>query len=182
MKFTAAQIAAILEGDVVGDPNATVSTLSKIEEGTSGSLTFLSNPKYNNYIYTTQATITIVNASFEPEGQLNTTMIKVEDAYLAFTKLLQFYDQARKGSKNGIEQPSVISDQSTYGEGFYLGSFSYIGTNVHMGANVKIYPNCYVGDNVTLGDDVTLFAGSKVYHDCIIGKGCVIHSNAVPIF
>ena len=179
MKYTAAQIAAILEGDVVGDPNATVSKLSKIEEGTSGSLTFLSNPKYNNYIYTTQATITIVNASFTPEGPLTTTLIQVEDAYLAFTKLLQFYDQARKGSKLGIEQPAVISDHSTYGEGFYLGSFSYIGTNVQMGANVKIYPNCYVGDNVTLGDDVTLFAGSKVYHDCIIGSGCVIHSNAV---
>lgn len=179
MKFTAAQIAAILAGDVVGDPQATVSKLSKIEEGSDGSLTFLSNPKYVNYIYTTQATITIVNASFEPEGPLTTTLIKVEDAYLAFTKLLQYYDQARKGSKLGIEQPTVIAENSSYGEGFYLGSFSYIGSNVQIGTNVKIYPNCYVGDNVVLGDQVTLYAGAKVYHDCILGAGCVIHSNAV---
>jgi UDP-3-O-[3-hydroxymyristoyl] glucosamine N-acyltransferase len=179
MKFTAEQIATVLDGKVVGNPNAEVSTFSKIEEGIKGSLTFLANPKYESYIYTTKATITIVNDSFEPESALNTTMIQVEDAYMAFTKLLTFYDQARKDSKNGIEQPSTISENVQYGSDFYLGSFSYIGSNVKIGNNVKIYPNCFVGDNVELGNNVTLFAGAKIYHDSIIGNNCVFHSGVI---
>jgi len=179
MKFTAEQIAGILEGEVVGNPNAEVFKLSKIEEGTDGSLTFLANPKYAHYIYSTEATITIVNQSFIPESEITTTLIKVEDAYLSFSKLLEFYDQARKASKTGIEHPSVISPNVKYGENLFLGSFSYIGSNVILGTNVKIYPNCYVGDNVTIGDNVTLFAGAKVYADCIIGNNCVIHSGVI---
>ena len=179
MKFTAAQIAGILEGEVVGNPNAEVFKLSKIEEGTDGSLTFLANPKYAHYIYSTEATITIVNQSFVPESQISTTLIKVEDAYLSFSKLLEFYDQAKKASKIGIEHPSVISSNVNYGENLFLGSFSYIGSNVTIGNNVKIYPNSYVGDNVTIGDNVTLFAGAKVYADCIIGNHCVIHSGVI---
>ena len=179
MKFTAEQIAGILEGEVVGNPNAEVFKLSKIEEGTEGSLTFLSNPKYSPYIYSTQATITIVNHSFVPESAIATTLIKVEDAYLSFSKLLEFYDQAKKNSKIGIEHPSVISSNVKYGENLFLGSFSYIGSNVTIGNNVKIYPNSYVGDNVTIGDNVTLFAGAKVYADCIIGNHCVIHSGVI---
>ncbi|GEP51716.1 UDP-3-O-acylglucosamine N-acyltransferase [Flavobacterium noncentrifugens] len=179
MKFTAEQIAGILEGEVVGDPNAEVFKLSKIEEGTNGSLTFLANPKYAHFIYSTEATITIVNQSFIPESEITTTLIKVEDAYLSFSKLLEFYDQARKDSKIGIEHPSVISSNVKYGENLFLGSFSYIGMNVRLGNNVKIYPNCYVGDNVTIGDNVTLFAGAKVYADCIIGSNCVIHSGVI---
>jgi len=179
MKFTAEQIAGILEGEVVGNPNAEVFKLSKIEEGTNGSLTFLANPKYAHFIYSTEATITIVNQSFIPESEITTTLIKVEDAYLSFSKLLEFYDQARKDSKIGIEHPSVISSNVKYGENLFLGSFSYIGMNVRLGNNVKIYPNCYVGDNVTIGDNVTLFAGAKVYADCIIGNNCVIHSGVI---
>lgn len=179
MKFTAEQIAGILEGEVVGNPNAEVFKLSKIEEGTDGSLTFLANPKYAHFIYSTEATITIVNQSFIPESEITTTLIKVEDAYLSFSKLLEFYDQARKASKVGIEHPSVISSNVKYGENLFLGSFSYIGANVTLGNNVKIYPNCYVGDNVTIGDSVTLFAGAKVYADCIIGSNCVIHSGVI---
>ncbi len=179
MKFTAEQIAGILEGEVVGNPNAEVFKLSKIEEGTDGSLTFLANPKYAHYIYSTEATITIVNQSFVPESQIATTLIKVEDAYLSFSKLLEFYDQAKKNSKIGIEHPSVISSNVKYGENLFLGSFSYIGSNVTIGNNVKIYPNSYVGDNVTIGDNVTLFAGAKVYADCIIGNHCVIHSGVI---
>lgn len=178
MKFTAEQIAGILEGEVVGDLNAEVNQLSKIEEGKKGSLTFLSNPKYNSYIYTTEATITIVNKSFVPENEIKTTLIKVEDAYLSFTKLLEFYDQFKK-QKEGIEQPSVISDNSTYGTNFYLGSFSYIGSNVKIGDNVKIYPNCYIGDNVILGDNVTLFSGAKIYSETKIGNQCIIHSGTI---
>lgn len=178
MKFTAEQIAGILEGEVVGNPNAEVHELSKIEEGKDGSLTFLSNPKYNNYIYTTEATITIVNKTFAPESEIKTTLIKVEDAYMAFSKLLEFYDQA-KGIKKGIEQPSVISENSKYGENLYLGSFSYIGLNVLIGDNVKIYPNCFIGDNVIIGDNVTIFAGAKVNSDTLIGNNCTIHSGAI---
>jgi UDP-3-O-[3-hydroxymyristoyl] glucosamine N-acyltransferase len=178
MKFTAEQIAGILEGEVFGNPNAEVHELSKIEEGKEGSLTFLSNPKYNNYIYSTQATITIVNKSFIPESEIKTTMIKVEDAYLAFSKLLEFYDQA-KAAKSGIEQPSVIAENATYGKNLYLGSFSYVGSKVVLGDNVKIYPNCFIGDNVVIGDNVTIFAGTKIYEQTIIGNNCTIHSGAV---
>ncbi|MBL0012416.1 MAG: UDP-3-O-(3-hydroxymyristoyl)glucosamine N-acyltransferase [Flavobacterium sp.] len=179
MKFTAEQIATVLEGKVVGDPSAAVSSFSKIEEGTEGTLTFLANPKYESYIYTTKATITIVNASFVPENEVTTTMIQVEDAYMAFTKLLTFYDQARKDSKVGIEQPSTISENVVYGAGFYLGSFCYIGSNVIIGENVKIYPNCFIGDNVVLGDNVTLYAGTKIYHESRIGNNCIFHSGVI---
>lgn len=178
MKFTAEQIAGILDGEVSGNPNAEVYRLSKIEEGTEGSLTFLSNPKYLNYIYSTQASVTIVNKTFIPENELATTLIKVEDAYQAFSKLLEFYDQV-KNNKTGIEQPSVISQGVTYGDNFYLGSFSYIGTNVTLGDNVKIYPNCFIGDNVTIGNNVSIFAGAKVYSESIIGNFCAIHSGAI---
>jgi UDP-3-O-[3-hydroxymyristoyl] glucosamine N-acyltransferase len=178
MKFTAEQIAGILEGEVVGNPNAEVYKLSKIEEGADGSLTFLSNKKYNNYIYTTKATITIVNKTFVPEGVISTTLIKVDDAYLSFSKLLEFYNQA-KSNKVGIEQPSVISENVKYGDNFYLGSFPYIGTNVIMGDNVKIYPNCFIGDNVVIGNNVTIFAGAKVFSETEIGNNVAVHSGAV---
>jgi UDP-3-O-[3-hydroxymyristoyl] glucosamine N-acyltransferase len=178
MKFTAEQIAGILEGEVVGNPNAEVFKLAKIEEGTDGSITFLANPKYANYIYSTKASITIVNNTFEPENEISTTLIKVEDAYKAFSKLLEYYNQV-KLMKSGIEQPSVISDNVVYGENLYLGSFSYLGKNVTIGNNVKIYPNCFIGDNVTIGDNTILFAGVRIYSESIIGKNCTIHSGCI---
>ena len=178
MKFTASQIAEILEGEVVGNPNIEVFKLSKIEEGTEGSLTFLANPKYANYIYSTKASITIVNASFQPESTLSTTLIKVEDAYKSFSKLLEYYNQV-KLMKSGIEQPTVISENVTYGEHLYLGSFSYIGKNVQIGNNVKIYPNSFIGDNVVIGDNVILFAGVKIYSESIIGSNCMLHSGVI---
>lgn len=178
MKFTAEQIAGILEGEVVGNPNAEVYKLAKIEEGTKGSLTFLANPKYQNFIYTTEATITIVNQSFEPEQAIKTTLIKVEDAYKSFSKLLEYYNQV-KLMKSGIEQPSVISENVTYGENLYLGSFSYIGKNVKIGNNVKIYPNTFIGDNVTIGDNCVFFAGVRIYSETEIGNYCTIHSGTI---
>lgn len=178
MKFTAAQIAGILEGEVFGNPEAEVFKLAKIEEGSEGSLTFLANPKYENYIYTTKATITIVNNSFKPEQDIATTLIKVEDAYKSFSKLLEYYNQV-KLMKSGIEQPSVISEGVQYGEGLYLGSFCYIGKNVTIGKNVKIYPNSFVGDNVVIGDNTILFAGARVYSETIIGNNCTIHSGTI---
>ena len=178
MKFTAEQIAGILEGKIVGDPNIEVSKLAKIEEGTKGSLTFLANPKYKSYIYTTKASITIVNSDFQPEEELSTTLIKVDDAYGAFTKLLEYYNQI-KLNKSGIEQPSSISDSAKIGEGIYIGAFTYIGDNVTIGNNVKIFPNSYIGDNVTIGDNTIVFSGGKVYSDCVIGSSCVINSGAI---
>jgi UDP-3-O-[3-hydroxymyristoyl] glucosamine N-acyltransferase len=178
MKFTAAQIAGILEGEVVGNPDAEVFKLSKIEEGTEGSLTFLANPKYLNYIYSTQATITIVNNTFEPEQEIKTTIIKVEDAYKSFSKLLEYYNQV-KLMKSGIEQPSVISDGVTYGPDLYLGSFCYVGKNVTIGKNVKIYPNTFIGDNVSIGDNCVFFAGVRVYSETEIGNNCTIHSGTI---
>ena len=178
MKFTAAQIAGILEGEVMGNPEAEVFKLSKIEEGTEGSLTFLANPKYTNYIYSTKATVTIVNSTFEPEQEITTTLIKVEDAYKSFSKLLEYYNQV-KLMKSGIEQPSVISDGVTYGSDLYLGSFCYIGKNVTIGNNVKIYPNSFIGDNVTIGDDCVFFAGVRIYSETVIGNRCTIHSGTI---
>jgi UDP-3-O-[3-hydroxymyristoyl] glucosamine N-acyltransferase len=178
MKFTAAQIAGILEGEVIGNPNAEVYKLSKIEESTEGSLTFLANPKYTNFIYSTQATIAIVNASFEPEQEITTTLIKVEDAYQSFSKLLEYYNQI-KLMKSGIEQPSVISEGVTYGTDLYLGSFCYVGTNVSIGNNVKIYPNSFIGDNVTIGDNCVFFAGVRIYSESVIGTNCTIHSGTI---
>ena len=178
MKFTAEQIAGILEGEVVGNPAVEVFRLSKIEEGTDGSLTFLSNPKYLNYIYSTKASVTIVNDTFVAESELSTTLIKVQDAYAAFSKLLAYYNEVKQ-HKSGIEQPSFIAPTVKYGENLYLGSFSYLGENVVIGNNVKIYPNCFIGDNVVLGDNVTLFAGTKIYSETIIGNNCTIHSGAI---
>lgn len=178
MKFTAQQIAGILEGEVIGNPNAEVYKLAKIEEGTPGSLTFLANPKYINYIYSTAATIAIVNKSFEPEQAVSTTLIKVDDAYKSFSKLLEYYNQI-KLMKSGIEQPSVISEGTTYGDDLYLGSFCYVGKNVKIGNNVKIYPNSFIGDNVEIGDNCILFAGVRVYSETVLGKRVTIHSGTV---
>ncbi len=178
MKFTAAQIAEILQGELVGNPDVEVFKLSKIEEGTKGSLTFLANPKYTNYIYSTQATIVIVNRTFEPENNVKATLIKVDDAYQSFSRLLEYYNQV-KLMKSGIEQPSVISEGVTYGTDLYLGSFCYIGKNVTIGNNVKIYPNSFIGDNVTIGDNCVFFAGVRIYSETFIGNNCTFHSGAI---
>ncbi|MBP0902446.1 UDP-3-O-(3-hydroxymyristoyl)glucosamine N-acyltransferase [Mariniflexile gromovii] len=178
MKFTAQQIAGILEGDVVGNPDAEVSKLSKIEEGFEGSLTFLANPKYTPHIYSTQASITIVNKTFVPENSVKTTLIKVDDAYLAFSKILEYYS-AIKLNKVGIEQPSFISESASYGDAVYIGAFSYISDHVKIGNNVKIFPNTYIGENVVIGDNTIIFSGAKIYSETIIGATCVINSGVI---
>lgn len=178
MKFTASQIAGILEGEVEGNPEIAVDKLAKIEEGEQGSLTFLANPKYTPYIYTTKASITIVNKDFIPEQDLDTTLIKVKNAYESFSKLLEYYNQV-KNNKVGIEEPVFKSDSASFGADFYMGAFSYLGNNVRIGDNVKIYPNVYVGDNVSIGNNVIIFAGAKVYSETRIGDDCMIHSGAI---
>jgi UDP-3-O-[3-hydroxymyristoyl] glucosamine N-acyltransferase len=178
MKFTAAQISDLLEGEIEGDPAIEVFKLSKIEEGDIGSLTFLSNPKYTPYLYETNASITIVNKSFIPERDIKTTLIKVDDSYKAFSKLLAFYNEV-KLNKEGIEKQSFISDTALLGKNIYVGQFSYIGSFVKIGKNVKIYPNVFIGDNTVIGDNTLLFSGAKVYSESIIGKNCTIHSGAI---
>jgi UDP-3-O-[3-hydroxymyristoyl] glucosamine N-acyltransferase len=178
MEFTAEQIAGILEGEIQGNPEAKVSKLAKIEEGENGTLTFLANPKYTPHIYTTKATITIVNKDFEPENDITTTLIKVDDAYKSFSKLLAYYNEV-KNNKSGIESPSFIADSSKHGENLYLGAFSYVGENVTLGNNVKIYPHAYIGDNSTIGDNTTVFSGAKLYSETVIGNNCTINSGAI---
>ncbi len=178
MKFTAAQIAEILNGRVEGDPETEVDKLAKIEEGIKGSLTFLSNPKYTSYIYSTNASITIVKDSFVSEEKVETTLIRVADPYKAFSTLLEYYNQV-KLNKSGIEEPNFISSSAKYGENIYLGAFTYLGNNVNIGNDVKIYPNSYIGDNVSIGDNTILFAGVKIYSETVIGKSCVIHGGAI---
>lgn len=178
MKFTAEQIAGILEGDIVGDPNVEVDKLAKIEEGKEGAITFLANPKYTSFIYSTEASITIVGDEFVAEEELSTTLIKVKDPYKAFSKLLEYYNQV-KLNKTGIEDQSYISSTATYGENLYLGAFAYLGENVKIGNNVKIFPNAFIGDNVEIGNDVLIFPGAKIYSETIIGNNCVIHGGAI---
>ena len=178
MKFTAAQIAGILEGEVEGNPEVEVSKLSRIEEGIPESLSFLSNPKYTQYIYTTKASVVIVDKNFKAENKISTTLIRVDDAYKSFSKLLEYYNQV-KMNKTGIEQPVFISESANYGKNIYIGAFAYISDNVKIGDNVKIYPNVYIGDNVIIANNVTLFSGAKIYSDTQIGDNCVIHSSAI---
>lgn len=178
MKFTANQIAEILNGEVEGDGQVEVSKLAKIEEGEPGTLTFLANPKYEPYLYTTQASITIVDNALEVEKEISTTLIRVDNAYQAFSKLLAFYNEV-KMQKTGIEQPVFISESAVYGEDIYIGAFAYIGDNVKIGNNVKIYPNVYIGDNVVIGDNCIIYAGAKLYSETELGNHCIIHSGVV---
>jgi len=178
MKFTAKQISEILEGEVEGNPNEEVFRLSKIEEGEKGSLTFLSNPKYTSFLYTTNASVAIVNKSFVPEKEILTTLIKVDDSYKAFSMLLEYYNKV-KLNKTGVENPHFISETAIIGNDIYIGAFSYIGSNVIIGDNVKIYPNVFIGDNVSIGNNTTLFSGAKIYSESRIGKNCILHSGAI---
>ena len=178
MKFTANQIAEILGGEIDGNGEVEVFKLSKIEEGEKGSLTFLSNPKYTPYIYSTKASIAIVGKHFIPEKEFKTTLIKVDDAYQSFALLLEYYNQA-KSQKTGIEQPSYVAESVKFETDIYIGAFAYIGNNVSIGKNAKVYPNVYIGDNVKIGDNVTLFSGAKIYSETEIGNNCVINSGAI---
>jgi UDP-3-O-[3-hydroxymyristoyl] glucosamine N-acyltransferase len=180
MEFTAAQIAGILNGEIVGDASVVVRGLSKIEEGQINTLSFLANPKYEEYIYSTGASVAIVNKTFSPSSDLpNTlTLIKVDDAYACFAKLLEAYNQF-KVKQPKIEQPSFIADSAQVGEGLYLGAFAYVADGAVIGKDVKIYPNAYIGDNVKIGDGCVIYAGAKIYADCVIGNHCVIHAGAV---
>jgi UDP-3-O-[3-hydroxymyristoyl] glucosamine N-acyltransferase len=179
MEFTAGQIAAILGGEVQGNTESKVSAYSKIEEGRPGSISFLANPKYEPYLYSTEASVVIVNNKFEPKKPVTTTLIKVDDPYLSFTILLDEYRKATSPSKVGIEQPNYIDSSSTLGEQCYVGAFVYIGKNCKIGNGVKLWPHVYIADNVTIGNNTDIQPGVKIYQDTTIGSNCHIKANAV---
>lgn len=180
MQFTAEQIADLLQGEVDGDPQVLVNDLAKIEEARSGTLTFLANARYTEFIYTTKATIAIVNRDFAPARALpkTLTLIRVADARMAFTHLLERNHELQY-EKKGFEQPSYVSPKARFGKDVYIGAFSYVGDNVELGDGVKIFPNCYIGDNTKIAKGTRIHAGVKIYHQTEIGEHCVIHSGAV---
>lgn len=178
MEFSAKQIAQMLEGRVEGNENAVVGKLCKIEEGEKGGLSFLANPKYNHYLYSTKASIVIINEDFEPEEEIKTTVIRVKDAYSCFAKLLEIYNQYRL-NKNGISSLAFIDKQAEIAEDVYVGEFAVISKGAKIGKGSKIYPHVYIGDDVKIGENVTLFAGVRIYHDTVIGNNCILHSGAV---
>ena len=178
MEFTISQIAEMLNGEVIGNPNVYINQLTKIEEGRENSLSFLSNPKYTEYLYKTKSSAVIVNKDFVPHQQLNTTLIKVKDAYASFAQLLRIVEDFQK-KRDGIEQPCFIDKTAEIGKNIYIGAFAYIGKNVRIGDNVNIYPHCFIGDNVTIKNNSTLYSGVKIYHNCYIEKNSTIHSGSV---
>lgn len=178
MEFTAKQISELLNGKVEGNPDVKVNKLSKIEEGEPGSISFLANPLYTPHIYSTKASVVIVNKDFNPTAPISATLIRLESAAVAFAELLEKYNQI-KLNKTGIAKQSFISDTAKVGTNAYVGEFAVIGENVQIGNNVKIYPQVYIGDNVVIGDNTTLFAGVKIYSDNRVGRNCIIHSGAV---
>lgn len=178
MEFTARQICEMLKGTIVGNPEVKISTLAKIEEAKKGSLSFLGNLKYAEHLYTTGASVIVIARDFIPEREVNATLIQVEDARVAFAKLLELYNRVAR-DKRGTEQPHFVADTAQIGHDGYIGAFAYIGHRAVIGDRVKIYPGCYVGDGVTIGDDTTLFPGVKIYSDSVIGKSCTLHAGVV---
>ncbi len=178
MEFSAQQIAGILNGQIEGNPDVKISKLSKIEQGEPGSISFLANPLYTQYIYNTAASIVILNKDFVLTAPVTATLIRVDNAGNAFAKLLEMYNQV-KLNKTGISKQAYISDKATVGTNIYAGEFAVISDGAKIGNNVKIYAQAFVGENVVIGDNTTLFAGVKIYSDCVIGKDCIIHSGTV---
>jgi len=177
MEFSAQQIADFLKGTVVGNPDIKVNNISKIEEGKPGTLTFLSNPKYAQYIYTTEASIVLVNNDFVPESEIKATLVKVENSYNALANLLNLVEQS-KPQKKGMDSLAFISASASLSDFAYVGAFAFIGENVKIGDSAKIYPHVFIGDNVVIGNNVVIYPGARIYHDCQIGNNCVIHSGA----
>jgi UDP-3-O-[3-hydroxymyristoyl] glucosamine N-acyltransferase len=179
MQFSAAQIALLINGRIEGDPNVTVGSFGKIEQAGAGQLAFLANPKYEEYLYTTEASVTIVNETLELKQPVKTTLIRVADAYTAFASLLTKYQEIEAQQLTGIQEPAYISATARVGEKVFIGAFAYLGDGVVIGNNVKIHPQVYLGTNVRVGDNTVLHPGVKIYHDCVIGKNVTIHAGTV---
>ena len=179
MQFTAQQIALIVSGTIEGNPDTTVSSFGKIEEATAGQLSFLANPKYNDYLYTTKASLIIVSESLQLQKNITATLIRVKDAYTAFATLLTTYQNLKAQQQKGIETPSHIASTATLGDDIYIGAFAYVGEKVNIGNNTKIYPGVYIAENVRIGNNTTIHAGVKIYEDCVIGNDVIIHAGTV---
>jgi UDP-3-O-[3-hydroxymyristoyl] glucosamine N-acyltransferase len=179
MQFTAAQIAMIINGTVEGNPEAAVHSFGKIEEAQPGQLSFLANPKYEEYLYTTKASLVIINAAQELKEPVQATLIRVPDAYSAFAALLTKYQEMATQQLTGIQEPSYISKSAKMGQQVFIGAFAYLGENVVLGNNVKIFPNAFIGDNVKISDNTIVHPGVKIYHGCVIGKNVTIHAGTV---
>lgn len=179
MQFTAAQIALIIGGNIEGNADAAVSSFGKIEEAKPGELAFLANPKYEEFLYTTQASIVIINQSLELKQPVSATLLRVPDAYSAFAILLDKYQQIKTDQLSGIQQPVYIDATAKTGEHVFIGAFAYIGEKVIIGNGVKIFPNSYIGNNVIIGENSIIHPGVKIYHDCVIGKNVKIHAGSV---
>lgn len=178
MEFKAINIADFLHGTVEGDENISVSNVSRIEDGKPGTLAFLANPKYEKFLYETEASIVLVNRNFVPERPVSCTLIRVDDPYQSIASLLEMYQQA-KMQKSGIEQPSFIDSSATIGDGIYVGAFAYVGARAIVGKESKIYPQVFIGSNVKIGSNTIIYAGAKIYDDTVIGDNCIIHAGAV---
>jgi len=179
MEFTVQQIAEVLGGTVEGDATQRISSLAKIEEARAGSLTFLSNAKYEPFLYETGASAVIVGQAQELKQAIQPTLIRVENPYSAFSQLLEFYAQATRTGKRGVEEPAFIGKSSEIGAGHYRGAFSYIGEQCRLGDNVLVFPHAYIGDRVTIGEGSIIHAGAKIYPDTVIGRFCVVKAGAV---
>ena len=179
MQFSANQIAQLTNGTVEGNGDVMVSTIAKIEEGQPGAISFLANPKYTHYIYETQSSIVLVKDDFVPEKPISATLIKVADPYATVAQLLQMVAQMTEPQYSGIEQPSYIAEGVELPDDVYVGAFAYIGRGAKIGRGVKIFPQAYIGDNVVIGDNSIIKPGVKIYHNCRIGKRCIIHGGAV---
>lgn len=179
MTFPASQIALLINGKTEGDPDSTVTSFGKIEEATEGQLSFLANPKYEDYLYTTRASVVIINESFELKQPVQATLIRVADAYTAFATLLAKYQEIVQQQLSGIQQPSYIAETAVYGQHVFIGAFAYIGNKASIGNNTKIFPHVYIGDNVTIGDNTVIHPGVKIYHDCKIGSRVTVHAGTV---
>lgn len=178
MEFTAATIAGFLKGEIEGNPDIKVNTVAKIEEGHEGALSFLANPKYEHYIYSTGSSIVLVNKNFVPSEKIKATLIRVENAYEAFASLLRLVDQSRP-RKKGIHPTAIIETTAKIGSDIYIGPYAYIGENCILGDGCSVYPHVYIGDNTKLGKNCTINPGVKIYHDCLVGEGCIIHAGTV---
>ncbi len=179
MQFSAVQIALLINGKVEGNAEITVSTFGKIEDANVGELAFLANPKYEDYLYHTHASIIIINETLELKHPISATLIRVPDAYTAFAELLDKYQQIRNQQLTGIQQPAYVDATAKIGNQVYIGAFAYIGEKVIIADGVKIFPSAYIGNNVVLGENSIIYPGVKIYHHCIIGKNVVIHAGSV---
>jgi len=179
MQFTAQQIAMLVTGTIEGNPDTTVTSFGKIEEAVAGQLSFLANPKYQDYLYTTKASLVIVNENLQLQKNITATLVRVKDAYSAFATLLTTYQNLKAQQKKGIETPSHIANSATLGTDVFIGAFAYIGEKVSIGNNTKIFPGAYIAENVSIGNNSTIHAGVKIYEDCIIGNDVVIHAGTV---